>query len=267
MAPKVVPLIPSHMLYCEPFAGGLAVLFAKGSPLVTNDDYYHEIINDKDERLINMYRVFQTRFPEMLQRLSFTPMSESEHKRAKEILKDETASEIDRAWAYYVSINQSFSNILNVGWQRTNKVPARNMASVWKSSIDRLSDCFERLRNVQIACTDAIKCIEQFDSKDAFFYCDPPYPETDQGHYKGYTVADFQRLVDCLAEIKGQFILSNYNQPGITFPESWRKVEIEAAMSAAGGGKGGSRIEALWMSKEREAAIGGQVSLMSFAND
>lgn len=254
IASKIVPLIPPHMLYCEPFAGGLAVLFAKGRPEVTNAHYYHEVINDTDERLINFYRTFQTKFPEMLQRLTFTPMSEAEYKRSKALLADSSASDVDRAWAYYIQIQQSFANKLSGGWQRTNKVPDRNRAAVWSNNIDRLCACFERLSSVQIACTDALKCIQQFDSENAFFYCDPPYPGAEQGHYDGYSVEDFTRLVECLANIKGQFILSNYDQPSVVFPSNWRRVEIAATMSAAGGAYNGDkkRTEVLWLSPERE---------------
>lgn len=254
LASKIVPLIPKHILYCEPFAGGLAVLFAKGRPQVSNAHYYHEVVNDLDERLINFYRVFQTRFAEFYQRIAFTPMSEAEYKKSKAILNDSSASDIDRAWAYYVNIQQSFANKLSAGWQRSRNLPAYNPACAWIKNISLLVDCYDRLAAVQIACTDAVKCIGQFDSKDAFFYCDPPYPGADQGHYEGYTEKDLQNLVDCLAEIKGQFILSNYNQRNITIPDSWRKLEIQATMTAArnADSSNNKRTEVLWMSQARE---------------
>ena len=56
-----------HTVYAEPFAGGLAVLFAKGKPAVTNTHHYREAINDHDERLITLYRVARTQ-PDELQR-------------------------------------------------------------------------------------------------------------------------------------------------------------------------------------------------------
>ncbi len=51
------------------------------------------------------------------------------------------------------------------------------------------------------------------DFKKAFFYCDPPYINTHQGHYKGYTEADYTRLLDALTKIKGKFLLSSYPNP------------------------------------------------------
>ena len=48
MASKIIPLIPPHTVYVEPFAGGAAILFNKPWPSVTNRDHYREIINDTD---------------------------------------------------------------------------------------------------------------------------------------------------------------------------------------------------------------------------
>jgi DNA adenine methylase len=63
---------------------------------------------------------------------------------------------------------------------------------------------------VQIENRDALKIIQTWDNKDAFFYCDPPYFNSNMGHYKGYTEQDFENLLQVLSEIKGKFILSSY---------------------------------------------------------
>ena len=44
----ILNCIPEHKKYCEPFAGGASIFFAKKN-LETN------ILNDKDEELINCY--------------------------------------------------------------------------------------------------------------------------------------------------------------------------------------------------------------------
>lgn len=246
LASKIIKLIPPHLMYVEPFFGGGAVMFAKGKPTVTNNDYYHEIINDKDERLINFYRCFQSNFGELMQKICFTPHSESEHQKAKTICQGKIeADNITKAWAYFINIQQSFSNTLNAGWRRTKNTPAKNQAAVWKNQVDRLYDLFDRFSEVSICCDDALKVINQRDSENTFFYCDPPYPNFNQGHYDGYTIKDFQELVDLLATIKGKFLLSNYNQPEILFPDNWQKVEIEATCSATNKNNN-KRTEVLW---------------------
>ena len=246
MASKIVKLIPPHLMYVEPFFGGGAVMFAKGKPTVTNNDYYHEIINDKDERLINFYRCFQSNFGELMQKICFTPHSESEYQKAKAILQGKIeADDITKAWAYFINIQQSFSNNLNGGWARTKNTPSRNQAAVWKNQMDKLYDLFDRFSEVSICCDDALKVINQRDSENTLFYCDPPYPNTEQGHYSGYSLKDFQELVDLLSTIKGKFLLSNYNQPEILFPDNWQKVEIKASCSSASKNNK-ERTEVLW---------------------
>lgn len=223
MASKIVAMMPRHMMYVEPFFGGGAVLFRKGLPEVGDWSYYHEVINDRSELLINFYRVFQSNFSELYHRILYTPHSEAVYKRSSDMLKDpEKYSDLELAWAYYVNLSQSFSHILFGGWRRTRKTPTRNEGQTWHNQKRRLISSFERLQYVTISCTDALKVIEQRDSEDAFFYLDPPYPGTDCGHYGGYTLKDLQSLVDRLATIKGRFILSNYDQPDLRVPEDWK---------------------------------------------
>ena len=48
MLKHILPLIPKHEIYTEPFCGGAAVLFAK-------DPVKAEIINDINQNLTNFY--------------------------------------------------------------------------------------------------------------------------------------------------------------------------------------------------------------------
>lgn len=74
----------------------------------------------------------------------------------------------------------------------------------------------ERLEGVQIFCRDAIDLISKFDSKDTFFYFDPPYANSCCGHYeKGKDV--FYKLLKMLPELKGRWLLSSY--PGVELDE------------------------------------------------
>lgn len=70
-----------------------------------------------------------------------------------------------------------------------------------------------RLQNCQIGCADALYIIASRDTADSFFYCDPPYDNSDCGHYDGYSEQDFAALLFLLAGIKGKFLLSSYPSP------------------------------------------------------
>ena len=56
----------------------------------------------------------------------------------------------------------------------------------------------------------AIKVIQSRDTPESFFYIDPPYFNSNMGHYDGYTEKDFVVLLTILSKIKGKFLLSSY---------------------------------------------------------
>lgn len=68
----------------------------------------------------------------------------------------------------------------------------------------------ERLRYVQIEENEAHKVIQSRDCEDCFAYLDPPYIESAQAHYKGYTPAAYRRDLEVLAKMKGKFLLSSF---------------------------------------------------------
>lgn len=231
MSSKIVPLIPRHTVYVEPFAGGAAVFFAKPWPKVTNTNHYREVLNDKDKRIINFYQQLRDNGQALCDKLALTPYSEAEHKTAKDL---DCEDKLEAARRYYVNVQQSFSNVLNSGWRR--QIFSRNSATTWANKVNQLPDYIDRMASVYIASDDALKIIKQWDSPQTFFYCDPPYPRADQGHYNGYTIADFQALIDTLKNVQGSFILSNYDQPQATIPEDWERFEFEAQASSRGRG-------------------------------
>jgi DNA adenine methylase len=57
---------------------------------------------------------------------------------------------------------------------------------------------------------DALKIIRTYDTPDTLFYCDPPYYNSNCGHYDGYSIEDYEMLLDTLSGIEGKFMLSSY---------------------------------------------------------
>lgn len=259
LAPQILPLIPEHQTYVEPFAGGASILFAKPLPKVTNFQSYREVLNDHDKRVITLYRVCQTRYLEFLHLLEWTPYSEAEHAKAKEILKTwDDHEEIWQAWAFFVKITTSFSNVLHGGWRRSASGP--NPASRWFETKARLEATMSRLSRVHLACTDALECIAQWDTPGTFFYCDPPYVGADQGHYNGYTEENLAALVAVLNNIKGDFLLSTY--PCDAIPREWECIGLNATSTAAMS-TSEKRPEKIYRKqKDRAGKTAGQLSLL-----
>lgn len=261
MLPHILPLLAQipHTVYIEPFCGGAAVLFATPRKRVTNSDHYRECLNDSDERIVTLYRVAQEQHEALLHKLRYTPYSQAEHARAKDVLRDPDAPELDRAWAVVVQTRQSFATMIGGGWQ-TAKI-SKNSAATWATYQDALPAILDRLRGVYLSCEDAIACIRRWDSPHTLVYCDPPYPGTDQGHYKGYTHDDWQALCACLDAAQCSYVLSNY--PQTVEPESTQqRIEIQAVMSAAKGMNGEARTEVLWTCDRSTNARGDIARLM-----
>jgi len=203
LAQTIISMIPKHRLYCEPFFGGGAVFFAKSpAPL--------EVINDNNGELINFYKVVKTNFKELEKEIKCTLHSREYHRDAKIVLGyPQLFNEVKRAWAVWTLANQSFASNLEGTWRcdyKKNTTPKR----LENKKTNFVEEYAKRLEQVQIENRDALKIIQTWDSKDTFFYCDPPYFNSDMGHYKGYTEQDFKNLLQALSEIKGKFILSSY---------------------------------------------------------
>lgn len=227
MLSEIIPLIPDHGQYIEPFVGGGALFWAKpGSP--------SEVINDLDGRVTNFYRVVQLKFGELQQLIQATPHSEIEYRRARQMLMDGTGTDVERAWAVWVQTRMSFSNIMLGGFAFSSVGQAR----VTANARDKFTEVYmERMRNVEIFQRDALELIKMKDHSDAFFYCDPPYTHSDQGHYKGYSDKDFKNLLDTLSGIKGKFLLSSYPVPDLkSYREEngWNSKDVKQSLAVNG---------------------------------
>jgi DNA adenine methylase len=101
-------------------------------------------------------------------------------------------------------------------------------------------ECADRLRRAHIECYDALKIIKSRDIEDAFFYLDPPYVGSDQGHYDGYTQEDFDMLLSTLEGLKGKFLLSSYRNANLTKlinKNRWHALELKMPSSMTHGKK------------------------------
>lgn len=201
----ILPLIPEHRLYIEPFFGGGTIFFAKGPS-------YLEVINDINNNVINFYEVMQKDFERLLSEVEASLMSEAQHKYALRIYNRPNGHpRVRRAWAFWYVTNYSFANKPGGGWKFDAGTANSHAGRTIKRRKDQFQYYRDRLSEVQISCRDAIRVIGDRDQKDAFFYLDPPYPNSDQGHYKGYVEDDLEELLSVLERIHGKFILSNYN--------------------------------------------------------
>lgn len=203
LAKYILPLLPEHVLYCEPFAGGAAIFFAKQPSDV-------EVLNDTNRELINFYKVVQNDFTSLEKEIQITLHSRDLHRKASVIYNNpDMFSELKRAWALWVLSSQGFAGQLDSSWGydvSKNTMPKR---------LENKREAFTlglavRLQQVQLECADALYIIKSRDTVNSFFYVDPPYFNSNMGHYDGYSIDDYKALLNLLSSIKGLFLLSSY---------------------------------------------------------
>lgn len=201
MLKHILPLIPPHKIYTESFFGGGAVFFAK-QPVPS------EIINDVNGMAMDFYRVCKTDFDWLKQSIEATLFARDAHDDAWHVYRKPYLANIKkRAWAFYVATNMGFAcQVSSWGYDKYGKrVKAfRNKKMRFDTTIA------DRLENVQIENNDACKVIESRDTLDTFHYVDPPYINSHQGHYSGYTEGNYIKLLQTLTKVKGKFLLSSY---------------------------------------------------------
>lgn len=206
LAKTIIELIPDHHTYCEPFFGGGAVLFAKNPSTI-------EVINDTNGDLINFYRVVKTKFKQLQKEVKATLHSRKEHRYAAKVILQfpELFNDVKRAWAIWVLANQSYGSLIEEsstwGYDKSKNTTAKRLHHKRENFTNEYA---KRLEKVQIENVDALRVIETRDSEKTFFYCDPPYYNSDCGHYNGYSLQDYENLLKKLSEIKGKFLLSSY---------------------------------------------------------
>lgn len=105
-------------------------------------------------------------------------------------------------------LSQGFAHQLGSwGYDKTSNSVAKKLRSAKLLFSPELK---QRIELTQIECNDAVRVIQGRDRVGAFHYADPPYFNSNCGHYSGYTVSDFERLLETLSQVKGQFLLSSY---------------------------------------------------------
>ena len=225
MLKHILPVIPEHKTYVEPFFGGGAVFFSK-QPVRS------EIINDLNSEAVNFYKVASVKFNALYKEVSTTLHSHSAFQDAKVVYSHpHLFSDVKRAWSFYTLANQSYSaNFSTYAFDRVGSTSLK----VQNKRLSFNEQIQHRLEHVTIECDDALKVITRYDHAEAFHYVDPPYFNSDCGHYGGYSQQDFGELLELLSKVKGKFLLSSYPSDILTEAtkkNGWHVQQYEKAIA------------------------------------
>lgn len=246
LAAQIIALMPPHVAYLEPFAGGAAVLFAKPPA-------ERETLNDLDGQIMRFWRALRDQPEHLASAVAMTPYGRGEWRESREPAEDD----VEAARRLLVNVDQSFSRSRG-SWSPPSLLKDRKgrwQPGTWANLPTRIRVAAERLTNVCLENTDAIDLIPRWDMPQSVIYVDPPYiGEHRREMSKGYAhdaVPDlWPRLIDALLQIEhAAVILSGYpcdeaEQLG------WRSVDLHAVrnVQARAGGTLPKVPETLWLS-------------------
>ena len=230
LAGRLVAMIErvDHDGYAEPFVGmGGVFLRRRSAPKV-------EVINDASGDVATFFRVLQRHYPYMIDMLRFRVASRTEFERLK-AQRPETLTDLERAVRFLYLQRLAFGGKVSGRHFGVDKTQGArfNVAKLEPM----LADIHERLAGVVIEQLDFGDFIRRYDRAGMLFYLDPPYwgCETDYGQ-DVFGRADFTRLAEQLAGIKGRFLLSINDTPGVRDVfAGFRMIEAETTYTVGAG--------------------------------
>lgn len=200
MLKQLLPMIPADATcYVECFGGGAAVLLAKPRHTV-------EIINDQNGDIVSLMRNAQYHLPTLLNEMRWFVTS-------RDNLRDYRAqpglTEIQRAARFLLRNRTSFggggtsfavSKTTNVGYDHDDVS-------------NRLEAYRQRLSKVVVENLPYERLMQNYDSADTVFFCDPPYVGPSTGAYDGWDQQQMIQFRSHLDRLKGRFLVTVNDSP------------------------------------------------------
>jgi len=264
LAKRIIALMPRHLHYVEPYAGGLAVLLEKDpfdESRYWGDKGYEqgisEVINDIHQELTNFWRVLQREdtFAVFQRQIEATPFSHVEWEEAEARQIPGHDLDVEAAVAFFIRCRQSraggFKDFATLSRNRTRR-QMNEQASAWWTCVEGLPAVSARLRRVVILNQPALEVIGQQDGPATLYYLDPPYLHETRAATSTYkhemTAADHRQLLALIKQCQGKVMLSGYPNPVYDQElAGWNRQDFAIDNKAAGGETKRQMTESLWM--------------------
>lgn len=192
----ILPRIPAHVCYVEPFAGGLAVFCAKPRSGV-------EVVNDTHEELVTLYRMVRWHPDALWQEIAGHVNARADFFA---YLAQPGLTDLQRAARFLLRAALCFGgNLDGFGVQKTTGGGAVKRLDRLKGKIEALH---RRLAGVIVENRDWRRVVEVYDGPETFHFFDPPYLNCNGMTYAGWTRAEMQALAEVLPTLKGRWLVT-----------------------------------------------------------
>lgn len=192
----ILPLIPKHEIYVEPFIGGGSVFFGK-------EPSNKEVINDLDKDTYDIYKDMKA----VGNKLSNRDFQPNREKFWRLVNQEKFKTAEDRLYRNLYIILNSFKGTKTsyVADKKEKEVAGTNRGRKYKDN-----SYYDRLQGVKIFNKDYSELIDKYDTTATFFYLDPPYSDVSKNKVYGDELKDFdlEKLLNKIKNIKGKFMLS-----------------------------------------------------------
>jgi len=258
LAPKIIPWLPPHEIYVEPFGGAAAVLAAKPRART-------EVWNDLDGEVVNLFQVLRSGAAAALIRsIELTPYARAEH----ELAYVPSADPVERARRLIVRSHMGHGNNgtrieLRNGFRIDGMYGRTNVAGEWGRLPEELTVWMDRMRGVHLEQRPALDLIDYYDAPGVLIYADPPYvPSTRSKSVRWTTgkcayefelsIEDHCQLLDRLNASKAMVVISGYASELYDRElAGWRRLEFDARAH-----RNAARTEVVWINAAAAAAHG-----------
>lgn len=209
---QIIPLLPTHQCYVEPFAGAAWVLFGKQPSRV-------EIINDIDQELTTFFRVVKEKPDQLIASFQWTLVARSEFERLAQQLDPTELTDVQRAHRFYYLIMAGWGGEMRYPRFATSTADGghgNRLFGAIKNLQKRIMPIYKRLQTVIIENLSWEDCLDRYDRPQVVMYLDPPYPANGCNYQHNMRSWDeHQKLADRLAQTTCRWLLSSYDRPEI----------------------------------------------------
>lgn len=196
-----------HAVYAEVFVGMGGVFFRRRfAPRA-------EVINDRSRDVATFFRVLQRHHQAFMDEMKWKLGARAEFERLMAV-DPETLTDLERSARFYYLQKLAFGGKVAGRTFGVDAGGASGFNIVRLAS--ELQEIHERLSGVTIECLDFEAFLDRYDRAGTLFYLDPPYWGSEGDYGKGaFAREDFARLAARLKRLKGHFLLSLNDTPGV----------------------------------------------------
>lgn len=221
----ILPRLPPHTTYVEPFCGGAAIYFLKAPSKV-------EVLNDINGDLVNLYRVVQNHLDEFVRYFRWALVSRDEFDRLQRVRSD-TLTDIQRAATFYYVRRTAFGARMAAPsfGTKPSGPPTLNLLRIE----EELSQAHLRLARTYVECLPWAECLARYDTPETCFYLYPPYLGT-EGYGVEFPREEYSAIAAAAGDVDGKMLISINDTPDTRAVfAGLHLTELQAAYTVAAG--------------------------------